>query len=181
MSRRKFWTRTACALFALSMTGVPPKLEANTVQNMPPSALDTSFLREEPLRKQKLAVDLSAITQAEHMQTVREAINPIVQFISRLSALPPRAANPPSAFTDGAVFRLRLPPKIKTPGHEMRLSHIRKYDWVVSGNSTISFTVDFGLIRAKPEYTDRFVFVRENGAWKFDRHEWDQPKFWPKK
>lgn len=149
--------------------------------NSPDPALDTSFLKEGPWRKQMLGVDLSGITMPQHMMIVRGAISQIITFIARLSAVPPMTSNPPSSFTDGALFRLRLPPKVENIQRQMRLFRLREYDWAVINDTTIAFTVDFGMVRANPEYTDRFVFILENGAWKFDRHGWDQPKVHAKK
>ena len=181
MTRRHHLARAACALFGFLTWGVTPAFGADTVPKAPQPALETSFLKEEPWSKQKLSVDLSAITDPQHMQTVRGAINQIIIFIARVSAVPPMAANPASAFTEGALFRLRRPPKVVGIDREMRPFHKREYDWVVTNGTRIAVTVDFGIIRANPEYTDRFVFVLESGAWKFDRHDWDQPKFQEKK
>ena len=89
MTNRRHLIQSTWALFGLSLGNVVPACGATTVPNSSFSKIDTGFLKEEPWAKQKLSVDLSAITDPQHMQVIRGAINQIIVFIARLSTLPP--------------------------------------------------------------------------------------------
>jgi hypothetical protein len=139
-------------------------------------SLDYSFLKENPWRKQKLGVDLSGIKTEKDLTVVRSGINDIVVFIHRLSSAVPGNQNQSESFTADGQAHLRLPPTATAPGRDaVRLFPIKKYDWEVVDDSQIAVTVDFGLIREKTLYSDRFVFMNSNGRWRFDRHSWRAP------
>lgn len=150
--------------------------------------LDLSFLKENPYRKQKIGVDLSTIQTAEDLEVVKEAVNPIVWFFSTLSL--GHDLNSLSAkLTEGASQRLRFPPlmNLHNPSpnsvaeKRSRVIHKNQYDWTVVDKNTIAVTCSFGFFDLKGDYIDRFVFVKDKGVWKFDRHDWEQPQQRPDK
>lgn len=150
-------------------------LMANSVRKVNRHGLDISFLLEAPYLKQKLGCDLDSVMSAEDMYFIRDAINPIILFVMRVSDDLPSGKAAPLVRTAGGHDRLRRPPKDDRDSMPQRYGHLREFDWEVRGPTEIAVTVDFGMIRGHPLYTDRFVFIKEDGTWKFDRHGWGAP------
>ncbi len=150
-------------------------LMANSVRKVNRHGLDISFLLEDPYLKQKLGCDLDSVMSAEDMYFIRGAINPIILFVMRVSDDLPSGKPTPVVMTAYGSDQLRLPPKDNRGSVPQRYGHLREFDWEVRGPTEIAVTIDFGMIRGHPLYTDRFVFIKEGGIWKFDRHGWGAP------
>lgn len=138
--------------------------------------IDTSFLHRNPWRKQKLSVDLDNVHTAEDMKIIEASLDEIIKFVAMVSNDPPSGVPVPLAVTSAGRTNLRRPPIDQSRSMPQRFSHIREYDWDVRGAGEIALTADFGIVPGRPVYTDRFVFIKEDGAWKFDRHEWPAPR-----
>lgn len=138
--------------------------------------IDTSFLSSNPWRKQKLNVDLNNILTIEEMKIVEASIDDIIKFVAMVSNDPPSGRASPLAVTRSGAKNLRRPPVDPSSSTRQRFFHLREYDWEVRGAHEIALTVNFGTLTRKTAYTDRFVFKKENGVWKFDRHDWAAPR-----
>jgi len=135
-----------------------------------PSALDTGFLKEQPYSRTKRHVDLTGVTSEADLDVIKDGINPIVFFfVSTIAADVPIWRMTLMATNAGAQ-RLRLPPL--EPNARSRYYTERMYDWKVTGDSTITVTASFQhpVKKVASPYTDTFIFVKEDGKWKFDRH-----------
>jgi hypothetical protein len=148
---------------------------AGATENVNAHGINISFLKQNPWRKQKLAVDLDSIQSREEMKIIEAALNDIIQFVAMVSNDPPSGRAVPLALTSSGRTNLRRPPIDTARSMPQRFSHIREYDWNVRGAREIAVTVDFGIVPGRPVYTDRFVFIKEDGSWKFDRHVWPIP------
>ncbi|MGK5020833.1 hypothetical protein [Janthinobacterium sp. LB2P10] len=132
-------------------------------------ALDFSFMKEPPNRKIKNRVDLSAIKTAEDLAVVKEAINPVMDFFQVYSQV--RAI--PSSFsalaTSNGIKQMRFPPKID---HLNYYISKKMWNWAVHDPQTIFLSVDFrGMPPDNGAHRETFVFVKRDGAWLFDRHD----------
>ena len=167
-------TCTLLLFFGLSVSAAVPN--KSDMKSLNAHGIDISFLHDNPWRKQKINVDLDAIQSKEQMKIISAAINEIIYFIAMVSNDPPSGQPVPLALTIAGRSNLRRPPVDTSRSMPQRFSHIREYDWDVRNGSEIALTADFGIVPNHPVYTDRFVFVKENGRWKFDRHEWPAPR-----
>lgn len=174
MKARLVMARIVSCLSVSLLCACSLAVDANeiAVKRVSAHGIDISFLNKNPLRKQKLNVNLDTVRTAEEMKVIEDSLDDIIKFIAFVSNDPPSGRAAPLAVTVSGATNLRRPPVDPSSSAHQRFFHLREYDWEVLGTSEIALTVDFGTLARKTTYTDRFVFKKENGSWKFDRHEW---------
>lgn len=160
----------------LCACSLPVDANKIAVKRVSARGIDISFLSQNPWRKQKLNVNLDNVPTKEEMKIVEASLDDIIKFVAFISSDPPSGRATPLAVTVSGATNLRRPPVDPSSSTRQRFFHLREYDWAVLGTSEIALTVDFGTLARKTTYTDRFVFKKENGSWKFDRHEWPAPR-----
>lgn len=158
----RFWNAT---VIAAAMLVVPTVAFGEA-----PFAPDTSFLKEQPYLKMKRKVDLRGVPSQADLDVIKESINSIVFFFVNTIARDVSTERMTYITTNAGAQRLRLPPLQLVGGG--RYYTEKMYDWKVTGDSTITVTASFqdAVKRAASPYTDTFIFVKEDGRWKFDRH-----------
>lgn len=160
-------------IFSCALAANPGRIDMKRANA---AGIDISFLNRNPWRKQKLSVDLDNVRTSKDMKIIEASLDDIIKFVGMVSNDPPSGRAVPLDVTNAGRTNLRRPPVDKSRSMPQRFSHIREYDWDVHSASEIALTVDFGIVPGHPVYTDRFVFIKEHGAWKFDRHEWPAPR-----
>ncbi|MGK5043459.1 hypothetical protein ACQ4WQ_24295 [Janthinobacterium sp. GB1R12] len=132
-------------------------------------ALDFGFMKEPPNRKIKNRVDLSEIKTAEDLAVVKESINQVMDFFQVYSQVRATQASFSALATSNGIKQMRFPPKIDNINYYISK---KMWNWVVHDSQTISLTVDFrGMPPDAGVHRDTFVFVKRDGIWLFDRHE----------
>lgn len=160
--RSVFWKTV---VFAVVLLATPL-----TVVAQAPTALDTRFLKEQPYRKMKQMVDLSGVTKETDLAVIKDGINPILFFFANITQESISTERMSQIATSAGAQRLRLPP-LQSSGRG-RYGQAEKFNWKVTGDSMITVTArSHDMIRRSLTYTDTYIFVKENGEWKFDRHE----------
>jgi hypothetical protein len=131
------------------------------------NGLGTSFLREEPYRKTKQAVDMSSIRNEHDLRVVRDAINPVMRFVVGLSfaGLPPAVSA--LLVTEHGRSVLQQPP-LRNERKRYSVQEIR--DWRVCGTDAVSFTGVFTDLFRKNPWERAFLFVKTHDGWRFDDH-----------
>ena len=131
--------------------------------------MDFSFKKERPYVKTKNRMDLSAIKKNEDLIVVKEAINQISRFFVQLSFVPVSINTFSDMATKNGIVNIKFPPKNNQYNYYLAT---RIFDWMVHDPATISLTVEFrGVPDKDGPYFDKFIFVKENGVWLFDRRD----------
>ena len=164
----EFQRRDFCKAIVLGMALLSAPL---TAVAQIPNSLDTSFLKEQPYRKLKQRVDLSSVTSESDLAVIRDGINPIMFFFANLGYITIPPQHMIKITTSAGAHRLRLPP-VDSRRSNGRFASKEKFNWKVTGDSMITVTANFRDKHGKSTpYTDSYIFVKENGVWKFDRHD----------
>lgn len=145
-----------------------------SVHAQPPNDLDLSFLRGPPFERQKLATNLDTITKRSDLTLVKEAINDIIIFVHSSRSYSGQTAD---RFTEeGRLNFQSTPTATNSKGQQIALLPIRQYAWEVTDIQEIKLTSAYGLTTAKPRFSQRMVFKKIDGRWRFDRYEWRTEK-----
>ena len=136
--------------------------------------LDFSFLRSPPYERQKLTVDLASIKNKSDLQPIKEAIDDIIAFIYSTRESSGQTAD---RFTERGSANFVSEPKIMDANQrEKTLIPLRQYDWEVTQEQEIILTSDYGFTAKRPRFSQRMVFKKVAGRWRFDRYEWRREK-----
>lgn len=129
--------------------------------------LDTSFLKDEPYKKQKQKVDLSAIKTEHDMAVVKQAIDPVMRFIVGLifADVPPSVAA--ELMTEHGRAVLKRPP---LRNKFNRYASHRIGNWRVCGAGALSIHVVFTDLVERRFWSEQFYFVNDGSGWRFDDH-----------
>jgi hypothetical protein len=132
------------------------------------TALNSDFLKQQPYKKGKQAVDLSNIKNHEDMLIVKESINDVMRAITLLAYTEKNIPALKEITTSEGFERLEFPP-VQNKSNRFISNKIN--NWKIINPSTLSFDVEFrDLLKEKPAYHSSFVFVKTEHGWKFDRH-----------
>lgn len=134
---------------------------------VPVNQLDTSFLKEEPYRKQKQKVDLSSIQTEQDLAVVKAAINPIMKFIGGTFFIRLPAVVEKDLLTENGRAVLQRPP---VQNEHNRYSSQQIGPWRVCGEDTLSVQVRFSDLFGRKFWTQDFLFIHDGITWRFDDH-----------
>lgn len=130
-------------------------------------APDLGFLKEQPFRKSKQAIDTSSITTDHDARVIKEAITPVMRLMVALSYanLPPTVDR--DVLTEQGRRALRQPP-LRNDKKRLSVNHMG--NWKVCGENTLSFSAVYVDLFRKNPWQANFLFVKEDGAWRFHDH-----------
>lgn len=134
---------------------------------VPMNQLDTSFLKEEPYRKQKQKVDLSSIQTVQDLAVVKAAINPIMRFIGGTFFIKLPAVVEKDLLTENGRAVLQRPP---VQNQYNRFSSQQIGPWRICGKDTLSVRVRFSDLLGREFWTQDFLFINDGITWRFDDH-----------
>ena len=131
-------------------------------------AVDSSFLRQEPYKKQKQVVDVSSVKSADDLAVVREAIDPIMRFLVGLTfATLPEAVSRELMTQNGRQVLQRPPLRSKVK----RYTTVEVSNWRVCGTDAVSFDAIYAeSLKRKDTWKQNFVFNKTGGVWRFNEH-----------
>jgi hypothetical protein len=128
---------------------------------------DLAFVKQEPFRKAKQALDTSSITTAHDARVIGEAITPVMRLLVALTyAKFPESVNK-EVLTDHGRAVLRQPP---LRNEKKRLSIASVGAWKVCGDEMLSFTATYHDLFRKNPWTANFLFKKVDGIWRFHDH-----------
>ena len=131
--------------------------------------MDLIFLKEPPYIKTKNRMDLSGIKKNEDLIVVREAVNQIARFFVQLSFVQAPIDGFSEIATKNGMANIKFPPKNNQYNYYLA---IKIYNWVLHDPEMISLSAEFrGVPDKGSPYFDKFVFVKKDGIWLFDRRE----------
>ena len=138
------------------------------------SELDRSFLRSPPYERQKLAVDLDTVTKESDLHLIKDAIQDIIVFVYSTREYSWQTSD---RFTNDGIINFQSTPKIvSSEGQTITLLPLKQYAWEVTESQEIKLTADYGLREHKARFSQRMVFKKIEGRWRFDRYEWRKEK-----
>lgn len=129
--------------------------------------IDTGFLKEEPFRKAKQAVDLSGIGSADEIAVVRDAIDPVMRFLVALMYTRLPAAVSRELMTEHGRAVLRRPP-VRNANNRYALQRVG--NWRVCGADTLVFDATYADLLRRDRWEAGFLFKKIDGAWRFHAH-----------
>jgi hypothetical protein len=128
---------------------------------------DLAFVKQEPFRKAKQALDTSSITTAHDARVIGEAITPVMRLLVALTyAKFPESVNKEVLTEDGRAA-LRQPP---LRNDKKRLSIASVSGWKVCGDDMLSFSATYRDLFRKNPWTTNFLFTKVDGVWRFHDH-----------
>jgi hypothetical protein len=128
---------------------------------------DLAFVKQEPYRKSKQAIDTTTIKTAQDARVIEEAIVPIMRLLVGLTfaRLPPAVDK--DVMTEQGRQSLRQPP---LRNDKKRYSFRSIGNWKVCGTDSLSFSAVYeDLFRQNP-WPVSFIFRKEDDGWRFQGH-----------
>lgn len=128
---------------------------------------DLAFVKQEPFRKAKQALDTSSITTAHDARVIGEAITPVMRLLVALTyAKFPESVNK-EVLTENGRAALRQPP---LRNDKKRLSIASVGGWKVCGDDMLSFSATYHDLFRKNPWSTTFLFTKADGVWRFHDH-----------
>ncbi len=128
---------------------------------------DLSFVKQEPFRKAKQALDTSSITTAHDARVIGEAIMPIMRLLVAQSYVTLPESISREVLTERGRSVLRQLP-MSTQGNRLGVASVGA--WQVCGDDRLSFTaIHHDLFRENPQ-AHSYLFRKVAGVWRFDDH-----------
>lgn len=125
------------------------------------------FLKEEPHRKTKQRVDVSSVKSEADMVVVGDAINTIMRFVIAMSFTETTRLMSSDLMTTHGKSVLKMPP---IRNRFKRYSMYSLGNWKVCGKDALSFEATFSDILLRDFWTEKYLFVKTSGVWRFDDH-----------
>lgn len=183
--------KTLTSIVMVFFLVVPVDTEGSPVAEITPKPVtrpNVDFLDQEPRRKLKKRVCRDAIQTQSQADQLKFSLNSIMSFLGAISYLDhaheevQRTVRPQfdATITENGRKVLRLPPLNKKPifvGERRTYGEFHLLEFPTP--KEIHLVVDFRELLGSYGYYDKFVFVLEGDNWKFDRHGWPKPKWYP--
>lgn len=128
---------------------------------------DLAFVKQQPFRKAKQALDTSSITTAHDARVIGDAITPIMRLLVALSYADLPQSVDKEVLTGNGRAALRQPP---LRNDKNRFSVTSVSGWKVCGDDMLSFSATYRDLLRKNPWTTNFLFTKVDGVWRFHDH-----------
>jgi hypothetical protein len=125
------------------------------------------FLKEEPYRKVKQRVDVSSVKNERDLAVVSDAIDTIMKFVVSMSFTKTTRLMASDLMTEHGRSVLNMPP---IRNEFKRYSMYSINNWKICGDDALSFDATYSDLLQRDFWSEKYMFVKMSGAWRFDDH-----------